>query len=90
MTTLLDMPWSNFCAFVKAKINHKTPNKQNARQMTISFGFFGFFWYFYFGNCVACFWMLLFRRSVGRFMHSKANGESDIVSAEAESRQFEI
>jgi len=43
MTTLLDMPWSNFCAFVKAKINHKTPNKQNATQMTISFGFFGIF-----------------------------------------------
>lgn len=46
MTTLLDMPWSNFCAFVKAKINHKTPNKQNATQMTISFGFRFFFFHF--------------------------------------------
>jgi len=48
MTTLLDMPWSNFCAFVKAKINHKTPNKQNATQMTISFGFFRVFLVFLF------------------------------------------
>lgn len=30
MTTLLDVPWSNFCAFVKVKINQKNAKQTNA------------------------------------------------------------
>lgn len=32
MTTLLDVPWSNFCAFVKVKINQKNAKQTNAAQ----------------------------------------------------------
>lgn len=31
MTTLLDVPWSNFCAFVKVKINQKNAKQTNAK-----------------------------------------------------------